>query len=1077
MDSKRIPLKLEENEVMEMYFTSHAEAWDEADKNQNAVKRVIDKIELLAEGGSSLVYLIRLQNENMDMQWILKEFYPASEEYLIKRDGRKLVVNEENQGYQQLKESFRRGYERLREMASYKDAAEYTTGTVPEGFAECNNTMYLLLPYKYTTSFKMDSVPIADVYDVLIRATECLDIYHQCGYLYLDLKPENILYHKPQKYIELFDCDTVLQKEELGKIGYQLRSTPAYCAPEVITAQQNGFTTTECIDEKSDYYTVGAMLYHAIFKKPFVRTPDFRDTVEAWSDIINKEESLERCSFEYKQRLAGFLYRTLHWRRRKRYESADKMKADLERLKTLSKQTIHFKDANLAEDVVFIGREEQLEDIAEHLEKAEKQHTGNSVVVCGQGGMGKSALARRYALLHRRNYLIENDRGYDTILVSDYEGCKGIAEFVSAVYDRTVCTDSSDRMDFVGLTDMKPDYEQKKQILTTLCKRSRVLLIVDNFNSREADKDINKGVMREIGWDVIYTSRCKLEAFGACIPLSDLGEEKIIIMFREYFRVACENPHREFTQEENADITLLLGKIDRHTMLAELFAKSAGAEEKVDGSTDIKALYEQFVKPYEEQEIGYTKDDNYSYGKINEIIGALYDKLPDSEVPQKILFHAALLSVPFTRDDLMELNVITREQKGSVEYLYKSGWLRINDSDYYDDKVHYELHPVMEEVLYARFKDEYCEDNCGTLIEGMIERLNRAFNCEDVVIREPKKKDTQIIKFLEKACEIGSLRVERKSQLLYLCGSWNGICGNGEDAREYLERKRELLRDYERLSAEENACIDADIKWYRENYYKQETWDIILKTAVKGYTRAILYMALYYKTIGDKQSQIRCYESAAENNSPVALYKLGKDIAYLKKYEEMAPKKEFDCFKRAAIEGLLDAYLEVGDCYRLGYGTLKDKIEAFKWYEFGAKEGHAGCQCELGSCYRHGIGTKIDDVSCLKWYQLSANQGYGRAYGYLGDYYEFLDEVEMFKWYMKGGELEDNVGVWYRLGDCYFNQKGVKKNIEQAMYWWTKVLKAGFPVTFCAEIDTKLKVCQVILTEQGPQIVEFKKVE
>ncbi len=1004
MDSKRTPLKLEDGEVLEMYFTV------EADKKQNAVKRVIDKIELLAEGGSSLVYLVHFSDDKTDARWILKEFYPISEEYLIKREGRNLIVNNKNESYHQMKESFHRGYERLRKLASHKDAAEYTTGTVPEGFAECNNTMYLLLPYKYTTSFKMDSVPVADVYDVLIRVTECLDIYHQCGYLYLDLKPDNILYHKPQKYVELFDCDTVLQKEELGKIGYQLRSTPAYCAPEVMTAQQNGFTTTGCIDEKSDYYTAGAMLYHAIFKKPFVRTPVFRDTMEAWSELINNEESLERCSFEYKQRLAGFLCRTLHWRRLKRYDCADKMKADLERLKTLSKQTIHFKDANLSEDVVFIGREEQLETIAEHLEKAEEQHVGNSVVISAPGGLGKSALARRYALLHRRNYLIENDRGYDIILVSDYEGCKGMAEFVSAVYERTVSTDSSDRMDFAGLTDMKPDYEQKKQILTTLCRRSRVLLIVDNFNSREVDKDVNKGVMREIGWDVIYTSRCKLEAFGACIPLSDLGEEETLTMFQEYFRVACENPYREFTEEENADITLLLEKIDRHTMLAELFAKNAGAEEKMDGSTDIKALYEQFVKPYEDQEIGYTKDDNYSYGKINEIIGALYDKLPDSEVAQKILFHAALLSMPFTRDELMELKVITREQKGSVEHLYKSGWLRIDDSDFYDDKVHYELHPVMEEVLYARFKDEYCEENCGTLIEGMIERLNKAFNCEDVVIREAKKKDLQIIKFLEKACEIGGLRIEWKAQLLYLCGSWNGICQKRENARIYLEQKRALLSERDMLTSKENLYIDADIVWYiakTKGCINEEEKNIILNAANKGYTRAMYHLyAIYY--YADEDDAIKWLMKAAEGGQVAALMRIGN---YCIEWGEEESKTGFDFFMLAAEKGLVDAWNNIGWCYAEGRGVNRNFERAIESYRNAAEQSCAIAQYNLGTFLMFGVGTDENELEGFKWVMNSAKQGYE--------------------------------GAQYTIAMCYIVGMGVERNLSKAREWLSKAAEKG----------------------------------
>ena len=44
----------------------------------------------------------------------------------------------------------------------------------------------------------------------------------------------------------------------------------------------------------------------------------------------------------------------------------------------------------------------------------------------------------------------------------------------------------------------------------------------------------------------------------------------------------------------------------------------------------------------------------------------------------------------------------------------------------------------------------------------------------------------------------------------------------------------------------------------------------------------------------------------------------------------------------------------VGNCYRYGYGIVKNYSEAVKWYRKAAEQGNAKAQYNLGSCYYNG---------------------------------------------------------------------------------------------------------------------------
>ena len=80
-------------------------------------------------------------------------------------------------------------------------------------------------------------------------------------------------------------------------------------------------------------------------------------------------------------------------------------------------------------------------------------------------------------------------------------------------------------------------------------------------------------------------------------------------------------------------------------------------------------------------------------------------------------------------------------------------------------------------------------------------------------------------------------------------------------------------------------------------------------------------------------------------------------------------------YRKAAEQGLAQAQLNLGECYRNGEGVDRDASEAVNLYRKAAAQGHAGGQCNLGLCYCRGVGVTNDYVEAYKWLSLASAQG------------------------------------------------------------------------------------------------------
>ena len=128
----------------------------------------------------------------------------------------------------------------------------------------------------------------------------------------------------------------------------------------------------------------------------------------------------------------------------------------------------------------------------------------------------------------------------------------------------------------------------------------------------------------------------------------------------------------------------------------------------------------------------------------------------------------------------------------------------------------------------------------------------------------------------------------------------------------------------------------------------------------------------YAKIPGAKEQDLgtaRDWLMKAEDH-PKALFALG----YLDEQQERYGTA-IELYKQAKDEGSLAAAYNLGRCWEIGRGKVKNIKEAEKEYLYAAKLGHAMSQFAVG-LLKYNKGNKIEDyIEAVKWWQLADNNG------------------------------------------------------------------------------------------------------
>ncbi|CAI2175334.1 5433_t:CDS:2 [Funneliformis geosporum] len=134
---------------------------------------------------------------------------------------------------------------------------------------------------------------------------------------------------------------------------------------------------------------------------------------------------------------------------------------------------------------------------------------------------------------------------------------------------------------------------------------------------------------------------------------------------------------------------------------------------------------------------------------------------------------------------------------------------------------------------------------------------------------------------------------------------------------------------------------------------------------------------------------------------------------------------------------------ELGECYELGNGVIKDEFKAFDYYQKSAKQGDLSAKFQLGYCYINGIGTEVDKEKGYELYDEAAGKKDGNDDNLKND----LDEANY--WYHQA--VDGNKVALYRLGELYEIGKGVCKNLVRAFEFYKESANKG-----CLEAQYKV---------------------
>ena len=162
-------------------------------------------------------------------------------------------------------------------------------------------------------------------------------------------------------------------------------------------------------------------------------------------------------------------------------------------------------------------------------------------------------------------------------------------------------------------------------------------------------------------------------------------------------------------------------------------------------------------------------------------------------------------------------------------------------------------------------------------------------------------------------------------------------------------------------------------------------------------------------------------------------------------------------FIKALNAGSIKAMDEIGFMYQYGYGVVKNKSEAVKWYRRGAELSDAASMNSLADCLLKGIGTDKDTVEAIQWYRKAAELGnFDRVKELATCLIKYRDaEAEAYKWLKKSCEgysiswllrndwsADKDLKVMDALADIYdYSMPSTLENKLKAFKWREEMAK------------------------------------
>lgn len=166
--------------------------------------------------------------------------------------------------------------------------------------------------------------PSDEAVDVVISVAEAIAYAHSKGIIHRDIKPSNIIMKDGGSAIVTdFGIAKEVNARTCATESGELLGTPAYMPPEQISGN------VKEIDERSDIYSLGAVLYELLTSKPPFEGNNFFDIS---TKILNDDPpSPIKLTSAIPKDLETICLKALNKEKKSRYQTADEMLDDLKR--------------------------------------------------------------------------------------------------------------------------------------------------------------------------------------------------------------------------------------------------------------------------------------------------------------------------------------------------------------------------------------------------------------------------------------------------------------------------------------------------------------------------------------------------------------------------------------------------------------------------------------------------------------------------------------------------------------------------------------------------------------------------
>lgn len=331
---------------------------------------------------------------------------------------------------------------------------------------------------------------------------------------------------------------------------------------------------------------------------------------------------------------------------------------------TPTRQPVQLKSSPLLPNGNFIGRTQELAQLRDGMQQF------NKMFIQGMGGIGKSELAKAYAIANRALY--------HTVIFATYRN--SLCDLL--INDPGFRKENLPRAcDHNGLLESDDAYFSRKLRWLREHTDEKTLIIIDNFDT-EADEHLEAFLSGP--YSVIFTTRNDYGELG--LPILLLGEfateEEQLALFSHYYR-------RPVTPQQRQSFCRILETVNGHTLAIELIAKFM---------LHRRIQPDQMLAMLRNQGIGAMAVGTLSHGFARAQSGyaniqQLFNLYGLTETERYVLQNMTL--VPLTGLDFVTFaDLCELEDFGVLDEMIRKSWVRHNISE---DTV--SLHPLIRDVV------------------------------------------------------------------------------------------------------------------------------------------------------------------------------------------------------------------------------------------------------------------------------------------------------------------------------------------------------------------------------------------